>query len=419
VLSVSQLLNAQITKGISGDSNWIKSWTNFKPKTTDYNESTSILSGVINKNTTLYKKNIYLLTGIVYVTSGATLTIEPGTLIRGDYDTKGTLIITKGCKIIAQGEETNPIIFTSNKSGADRRPGDWGGVIVFGDAPVNRFGSNGQLDLNLDLIYNTYGGQNKDSNSGILKYIRIEFAGRKVGNNKEYDGLSLAGIGSKTVLSNIQVSYANEDSFEIYGGEININNFVSFRAGDDDYDFTEGTQCNIKNSVAIRNPFVSSTGKSRCFEVHSYDIAANADLTKKLTNVVATNITLLNEENDSNSGLTKEAIFIRENCTLKMSNSVISGFNQTVLLDAKIKVNFENLEKIKLENMLFNSCTKYIESEVVENNPSLKTWYTNEKFQIECSKVNNPNLFVENDIKKTPDYRIRNNNMITSRLASN
>jgi hypothetical protein len=410
------LLNAKNTKGIVGDKNWTRSWTNFKAKSTDYNETTNILSGVIDKNTTLFKKNIYLLSGNVYVTNGATLTIEPGTLIRGDYATTGTLIITKGSKIIAQGEETNPIIFTSNKSGGDRKPGDWGGVVVFGDATTNNF--SGQLDFDFDVRYNSYGGTNPNSNSGILKYIRIEFAGRKGRSKSELNGLSLAGVGKGTVINSIQVSHSNGDSFKFYGGELNLENLFSYRSLDDDYDFTEGTQATIKNSLAIRNPYISGSGKSRCFEIESFGVAANSDLTKKLTNVVAENVTLLNDEKED-SGLTREAIFVKERSSLEIKNSVISGFKATVLLDQKIKVDFENLGKIKIQDMLFNNCDSYIESELVENNSGIKSWYNNENFKIECSKNNNIDFFMDIDVQRTPDFRIKQDKIFTSRLAAN
>ncbi len=410
------LLNAQTTKGIVGEKNWVRSWTNFKPKVTEYNESTNILSGVIDQNTTLFKKNIYLLTGNVYVTNGATLTIEPGTLIRGDYNTTGTLIISKGCKIIAEGEETNPIIFTSNRNGRDRKPGDWGGVIVFGEASTNNF--SGKLDFDLDVRFNSYGGTNQLSNCGILKYIRIEFAGKKGKSGKELNGLSLAGVGSSTVINSIQVSHSNNDSFKFYGGELNLDNLISYRSLDDDYDFTEGTQSSIKNSLAIRNPYVSGVGKSRCFEIETYEVAANADLTKKMTNVVADNVTLLNDEKET-SGLTREAIFVKERSYLTIKNSVVSGFKQSLLLDEKIKVNTENLAKIKISNMLFNNCEKYIESEIVENNIDIKNWYNNDSFMIECSKNNDSDFFMDIVDMRTPDYRMRQGKVSTSRLAAN
>ena len=141
-------LEAQQIKGIIGESNWMNNWTNFNPKTTEYKEVTNILAGVINHDMTLLKKNTYLLAGVVYVTNNATLTIESGTIIRGDFETCGTLVITKGSKIIANGLETDPIVFTSNKDISDRKSGDWGGIIILGDAPINKIGGIGFLDFN-------------------------------------------------------------------------------------------------------------------------------------------------------------------------------------------------------------------------------------------------------------------------------
>ncbi len=410
------LVTAQNEKGIVGEVNWFKNWTNFKPKSTIYKESTILLSGEINKNTTLFKKDVYLLSGVVYVTNGATLNIEPGTLIRGDYESEGALVITKGSKIIALGSETDPIVFTSNKEASQRRAGDWGGLIILGEAPTNKF--TGQLDLNLDPKHNAYGGFNDESDSGILNYVRIEFAGKKGRNSKAFNGLSLAGVGSKTILNNIQVSFSNDDSFECFGGNVYLKNLISFRAIDDDYDFTEGVQCSLNNSIAIRNPYISSSENPRCIEVETFDIASNADMSKKPTNLTATNITLLNEELD-NTGLTREAVFVRENSFLSINNSVISGFNQAVLLDGKIKINFENLQKIKLQDMLFNNCNANIESEISEKNQQVSDWYKNDVFLIEFSKSNNIDFFVDADLKKMPDFRIKDNQMLTSRLANN
>ena len=419
ILSNTLLLNAQTVKGINGEKNWLKSWTNFKPKLTDYNEPNEMLTGVIDKNTTLYKKNIYLIVGKVYIANNAVLTIEPGTLIRGDFDTRGMLVITKGSKIIANGEESNPIVFTSNKSASERKPGDWGGVVVMGEANINKFGNIGYLNFNLDSKFNIYGGENVNSSSGSLKYVRIEFAGGK--NRGVYDACSLilAGIGSGTKVDFVQVSYSKVDSFEFLGGQINMSNMVSFRANKDDFDFTEGIQAKINNSIAIRNSYYSDSGKSRAFEIDSYDLVSNADLTKKLTKVVAKNISMINEDVENTDGLLREAIFIKENAYLEMSNSVVSGFNQCVLLDANLKINFDNLEKIKFQNILLNNCKSYINSEITENNKQLESWYNNEKFNIECSKVANILLFMELDFKNLPDLQLKNNNLLTSRLANN
>ena len=116
---IVNISNAQNNHGIYGDTNWFAGWTNFKPKATEYAESNQTLSGEIKENKTLTKNNVYVLMGTVYVSNGATLTIEPGTVIRGDYNTTGTLVVVKGSKIIAEGTATNPIVFTSNKVGSE------------------------------------------------------------------------------------------------------------------------------------------------------------------------------------------------------------------------------------------------------------------------------------------------------------
>lgn len=404
------------TRGIVGETNWLKNWTNFKPKTTEYNEASNVLAGVVNKDMMLYKKNTYLLMGSVYVTNGATLFIESGTVIRGDFETGGTLVITKGAKVIALGDETDPIVFTSSKPSSERKPGDWGGIVVLGEATTNNF--TGRLDLNIESQYNNYGGSKDESDSGILKYVRIEFAGKKGKNGLNSKGLSLAGVGSKSIISNVQVSFCNEDAFVFYGGILSVNNLISYKNMNSDYEFTEGTQCIITNSLAVRNPYSSRPGEARCLEVKSYDVISKADLSKRYTNVIANNITMLNESAENDDGLTKEAILIKENCSFNISNSVVSGFSQSVLFDKSFKVKLETLEKVKLRGMLFNNCSSYVVSENSQYNEQIKNWYSTNNNVIEYSTVNDVSLFAEIDSKKLPDYRIKNP-INTTRLATN
>lgn len=398
--------NAQQTKGIFGQTNWLDNWTNFKPSISEYKDATQIITGKISSDRKLYKKNTYQLIGVVYVTNGAKLIIEPGTIIRGDSDSCGTLVITKGSSIIAEGTETDPIVFTSNKGVSNRKSGDWGGIIILGDAPINKIGGVGFLDFNLDPALSQYGGLNEDSYSGILKYVRIEFSGRKLSALKELNGLSLAGVGRKTIIDFVQISFSNDDSFECYGGVVNFNNLVSYKATDDDFDFTQGTQCNISNSIAIRNPYFSDVSDSRCFEIDSYDKKVNYDFYKKLTKIEATNITLINTE-DNNQGLVREAIFIKENSYFGLRNSLISGFKQAILIEDGIKILSNNLDKIKLENLSINNCKGIIESEKGEKNDELTLLFANDNSTILISNEENKNLFINSDIKETPDFRIK------------
>ncbi|WP_281635348.1 hypothetical protein [Flavobacterium marginilacus] len=406
-------LSAQQTKGITGHNNWMDNWTNFKPATTIYKEANQILTGTIDKDLKLTKNNTYKLIGTVYVTNKAVLTIEPGTVIRGDKESCGTLIITKGCKLIAEGTAAEPIVFTSNNSNLMRKPGDWGGIILLGDAPINKVGGVNFLDFNLDPAVSYYGGQDPNSNSGILKYVRIEYSGHKINALKELNGLSLGGVGRGTKFEFIQISFSNDDSFESYGGDVNFSNLISYRATDDDFDFTQGVQCTISNSIAIRNPYSSDISGSRCFEIDSYDKIENADVTKKLTKITATNMTLTNTE-DNNQGLVREAVYVKEKSYFNISNSIIDGFSSCVLLENKIGTLPANLAKINIQGIQVNRCGGIVLSESSSYNPELNTWYNSETFSLDITKLSDTELFIQSDIKNSPDFRTKNTNPIVS-----
>lgn len=402
-------VNAQQEKGITGSSNWLNNWTEFKPNKVDYGQANQILAGNITVNTKLYKKNVYILQGSVFVTNNATLTIEPGTVIIGDYESSASLIITKGATIIAEGLETDPIVFTSNRS--SRKAGDWGGIVILGDAPTNKFGNASSVNFDLDTSLTSYGGGNVSSNSGILKFVRIEFAGKKIKGVGNFNALLLAGVGNKTVLENIMVSYAAGDSFEIYGGELTLNKMVSFKSSSDDFKFNFGTQCRIDNSLAIRSSYLTSSLGSRCIDVASYDKKEDVDFTKKQTSVIATNLTLINNSENINadiqSGLVKEAVYVSQNTFLDLKRTVISGFNPAVLLDNKIEVNGENLKKIKFEQMYFNFCKGNIFTEYNSDNEDLENWYGNSAFSNVYSQSDNKETFIDLFNEKKPDFRLR------------
>ncbi|MCC9065020.1 hypothetical protein ACHRV1_25805 [Flavobacterium aquidurense] len=410
VLLTVTSMSAQQEKGIIGYSNWLSNWSEFKPHKADYGEANQILAGNISVNTKLLKRNVYVLQGNVYVTNNAVLTIEPGTLIIGDFQTKGTLVVTKGAQLVADGLETDPIVFTSNRS--MKKAGDWGGIVLLGDAPINKFGNIGSYNLDLDPALTTYGGDNTLSNSGILRYVRIEFAGKNIKGADTFNGLTIAGVGSQTILENIMVSYCGGNSFAFYGGDVNATKFVSYKSINDDYKFTQGVQCRLYNSLAVRSSYLSSNRDgSRCLEVKSYENKNETDFTKKQTFVSAANITMLNDSENINadiqSGLVKEALYVAENATLEMKRSVISGFNPAVLLDSKTDINADNLKRIKLEEMFFNLCTANILTEGNRNKEELEHWYGNSLFFNVYSKTDNKETFVDIFDPKRPDFRLQ------------
>ena len=404
---------SQQERGIIGSNNWLTGWSAFKPNKFDYSETTKILVGKISTNYTLTNANVYLLQGKVYVTNNAVLTIEPGTVIRGDFETSGTLIMTKGSRLVAEGTNNNPIVFTSNKPIGERKPGDWGGVVMIGDAPINSFGGTSNLDLDIDVEYRAYGGTNVKNDSGILKNVRIEFAGKGSEGFPNFNGLTLAAVGSQTKIDFVQVSYSINNSFYILGGGMNLNNLVSYKCKLDDFEFTQGTQCNLSNSIAIRNAFlVSNITGSRCMEVSSYIKKENTDFSKKLTTIVASNITLVNESDDGsgNNGLIREAIKINNNTLFTLKNSVISGFSPAVILNSLIEIKEENLKNINILGGFINNCKGNIMTELGGVfNDDLEAYYSGPDFSNRYAQSPAIEVFLDHKNEKTPDYRLKIN----------
>lgn len=412
---------AQQEKGIVGEENWLDNWTEFKPNQKEYGEPTKILTGIITENTTLYKRDVYLLLGSVFVTDSATLSIEPGTVILGDFNTKGSLTISKGSTILAKGTETDPIIFSSNRS--VKRPGDWGGLIVLGNAPVNRFGSGSAAMYypklqSKDYVHANYGGDDTLSNSGEITHARIEYAGKRISEDVYFNGVLLAGVGLETKLSGIMVSHSAGNGFEVWGGHAMLEKLVSHNAYGSDFKFNYGAEVILSNSLAVRSPYASNGGDSKCLEVKSYEKKEEFDFSKNRTWVRARNITFLNSsedlELDIKMNLVQEAVYIGHNALLDMNKSVISGFNPAVILDENIAVNQESLENINFNAMLFNNCKGNIFVDYNSNNEDLENWYGNSVFFNVYSKSDNYETFIDTKNSRRPDFRLRINKIIAS-----
>jgi len=412
-------LLAQQEKGIQGSENWLNFWTEFKPVTTNHGAPTQILAGNISKDIKLYKKEVYLLLGDVFVTDSTTITIEPGTVILADYKTKASLTITKNATIIAEGTQTDPIVFTSNRD--VHKKGDWGGIFILGDAPVNKIGEQWALDfgLNTSVEENTiYGGTNSESNSGIMSFVRIEYAGKRTREYGYFNSITLAGVGSKTVLENIMVSHSAGNSFYVLGGNVDLKKLVSFRSSGNDFKFDYGAYAYITNSLAVRSPYVSGPGGASSIYITSSKDDTEVAIEKNRTTVYAKNLTLLNLsktlEDDINVGLVKEAVYIDKFASLVMNKSVVSGFNPAVILDQDIHVSYENLKHIEFNKMYFNKCRGNIFTENVSNNEDLENWYGNRSFFNVYSKGSDSETFIDPNNQDRPDFRLRINKIIAS-----
>lgn len=312
------------------------------------------VSGTTFANQNWTKGNIYLLKGMVYIPADYTLTIEPGTVIKGggpeldpDKQNKvGTLIVERRGKLIAQGTATQPIIFTSAKPVGQRNYGDWGGIVLEGKSPINRPGTTpypGGVRGMTELYGEPF------DNSGVLQYVRIEYAGAlQPSATSRLSGLSLYGVGANTVIDHVQVSYSGSDAFGWFGGSANLKNLVAYRSFDDDWSVNWGYVGNVQFGAAVRDPDVADQSGSNGIEVENFNPAETADvlpvvLTNGLTQIVpvfanisnlAFSATPLTGPAIKGTGAYQAGIYLRRNSPIAVYNSLFYGYPEGVHLDA-------------------------------------------------------------------------------------
>ena len=290
-----------------------------------------VLSGSTSENVTLVAGTRYLLKGFVYVRDGATLTIEPGTVVRGDKDSKASLIIQRGAKLNAAGTAAAPIVFTSSKAAGSRAPGDWGGLIVCGRASVNLPGGEGRIEGGPDATYGGGTSPNDADNSGVLQYVRIEYAGIAFQTDNEVNGLTLGGVGSATSVDHVQVSDCGDDAFEFFGGTVNAKYLVAHRTVDDMFDTDNGYSGRVQYCLGIAQPDRADASRSNGFESDN-----NAGGTTAIPRTTAqfANVTLLGPGLTSgfNTNFGRGA-HLRRNTAQSLFNTVFAAWPTGILLD--------------------------------------------------------------------------------------
>jgi hypothetical protein len=271
----------------------------------------------------------YRLNGFVRVASGATLTITPGTIIVGDFTSKGTLIIQRGGQINAIGTPAQPIVFTSDARAGQRSPGNWGGVVICGAAP-NNIGVDAELEGGYGGFH---GGTNAADNSGIMRYVRIEFAGIALFPNQEINGLTLGSVGSGTILEWIQVSFSGDDSFEWFGGTANGKWLIAQAGIDDDFDMDNGFNGTLQWGLGLRRDSNADQSGSNGFEI---DNDADGSSRTPLTNPKLVNFTVLGPVLSSTSiynPLFQRGAHLRRNSRPQIYNSIIAGYPRGIDID--------------------------------------------------------------------------------------
>jgi hypothetical protein len=358
-----QLVNHVGALSSDASQDWTKGWAEWNPKQASYGiatETTTLndASGIknITGTVTLDASKVYLLTSTCVVRSGGKLIIPAGTVIRGAADLTATpklyatLVVERGGMIEVNGTTSSPVVMTSNKAAGSRDRGDWGGLVLCGKA-VNNQSVDAQLEgfnnVAVDNTLGKFGGTDDADNSGVVKYVRIEFAGLAFEPNKEVNSLTMGSVGSKTEIEGVQCSFGNDDGFEWFGGTVNCKKLISYKITDDDFDTDFGYRGAVQFGIAVRDTAYfdlswnapSGASTSETFESDN-DAAGSGKL--PLTSAVFSNITCVgpvpldktyNDLTTTQKGAFRRGARIRRNSRLSIVNSVFMGYRNFIMFD--------------------------------------------------------------------------------------
>lgn len=277
------------------------------------------LSGNLTSDLTLQSGIEYNLTGSLFVRAGATLTIEPGVTVEAlAGGTDVYILVERGGRIVADGTAANPIRFTSSAS--NPQPGDWGGIIINGNAPLSRQNgaqSNAAAEVNNTIFF---GGNDVADNSGVINYVIIEYTGARIDDEAEHNGLTLNGVGNGTTLSNIAILNGDDDAIEFFGGSVNATNILVVNAKDDMFDFTQGYTGTCSSLYGVRESGYSAvTSDPRGIEADG-NLDGNSPTDIDQSNFTIDGLTIIN---NGNGVQMSDAIKVRRGATATITNAYV------------------------------------------------------------------------------------------------
>lgn len=302
------------------------------------------LEGIINENLSLDLNEKWLLSGGVFVDENAKLTINEGGTVYADTEVTTFLSIKQGGEMFIQGESTNPIVFTPLTDNPSY--GDWGGIIVNGYATINTgFNAEGEGGTGI------YGGDNDNDDSGILRYVRVEYAGKVLGTDNELNGFSFNGVGNGTIIEYIQAYKGSDDGIEFFGGTVNVRYAVSTHNQDDSFDWTHGWRGKGQYWLVQQGP----DGGDRGIEA---DNNGDDNLLEPYSNPTLSNLTLIGV--DDGDGL-NTGMRLREGTKGKIFNTYVTGFPKYGIRvsDEVTLQNVENGELFVANSLVESNGTDY------------------------------------------------------------
>ena len=314
----------------------------------------SVLQGSITSNLTLKSGNSYTLNGELLVKEGATLNIEPGVKIVAQYDDRvDYILIEQGAKINAEGTASAPIVMTSSKE----EPGAWGGIHICGRAHTNAEGGKGSSEIGGAV----YGGDNDADNSGVLKYVRVEYTGYAFDEEHEANGMTFYGVGNGTVVENCEAYHGSDDGFEFFGGSVNVKNMVVVNCSDDSFDWTEGWNGKGENLVAFQES--EDTLGYDCDSLIEADNNENNYAATPVSHPVLRNLILVG------NGGSKQGIRLRRGTEVEITSAKVCG-----------KAKALAVESAETENALLNGTSKLESVSISGTLDSKEGIYTNDLF---------------------------------------
>jgi hypothetical protein len=387
---------------------------------------------------TLTKDKKYLLKGQAFVRQGKTLTIQPGTVILGDKRTRGVLVVDRGGVINAEGTASEPIVFTSNQEAGVRDRGDWGGLVILGNANVNQ--NNPAIEgITPEVNFGTTNSTaNDNESSGILKYVRVEFGGIELTPNNETNSITMGGVGRGTIMEYAMVSFGGDDGFEWFGGTIDAKHLISHAIWDDDFDCDFGWTGNVQYGLVVRYPGYADQSESNAFEC---DNGPNDNDVQPYTTGTFSNITVfgpIRVGNKVSNNNFAHAMDLRRRTAISIFNSVFAGFPRGIRMNQpSVYENFavNNIGVLENNILISANMANTFRAGTGVNAADVETYWNNgnsvtegpqtsDDFSIYTNFGLNPDLFygsgqLASDYPKNPNFAVTSGTLTTGADFSN
>ncbi len=309
------------------------------------------VTGSITNTVNWTANNIYKLNGFVRVQDGGVLNIAPGTVIMGDFETKGTLVVQRGGRINAIGEANNPIVMTSEKGPGLRQPGDWGGLVICGKARNNVAGGEAELEGGYGAFH---GGTDDNDNSGTVKFVQINYAGIPINPNEEVNSLTMGSVGRQTIIEHVVCAYGLDDAFEWFGGTVDGKYLVAYRGLDDDFDVDLGYTGNIQFGLGIRQVNQADQSGSNGFEV---DNDGQGSDNQPYTSATFSNMTIIGPKKDRASPISlqfQHCAQLRRNSRIKIHNSFMTGYPDGLYINGSGSAAAATSDELRVRNTILS-----------------------------------------------------------------